>query len=237
MADVKISGLPASTTPLAGTEVLPIVQGGQTRQVSVDNLTAGRATSVLRALAQNGTESLPSYSFSNFPTQGFRTVNTNALLYGSGNSAIIFNAANSSITVSSDGSFGISSGRVDAAGADTVLARDAANTFAQRNSTNPQTFRLYSTYTNASNYIRNTLTWSGSVLYAKNEFAGTGSATLYVPVTGAVTVANLPSASTAGIGARAMVTDALAPTFGAAVTGGGAISIPVHSTGSAWNVG
>ena len=45
MADVKISGLPASTTPLAGTEVLPIVQGGQTRQVSVANLTAGRAVS------------------------------------------------------------------------------------------------------------------------------------------------------------------------------------------------
>jgi hypothetical protein len=43
MADVKISGLPTSTTPLAGTEVLPIVQGGQTRQVSVANLTAGRA--------------------------------------------------------------------------------------------------------------------------------------------------------------------------------------------------
>jgi hypothetical protein len=42
MADVKISGLPASTTPLAGTEVLPIVQSGVTKQVSVANLTAGR---------------------------------------------------------------------------------------------------------------------------------------------------------------------------------------------------
>jgi hypothetical protein len=42
MADVKISGLPASTTPLAGTEVLPIVQGGITKQVSVNNLTAGK---------------------------------------------------------------------------------------------------------------------------------------------------------------------------------------------------
>ena len=43
MADLKISALPASTTPLAGTEVLPIVQGGATKQVSVANLTAGRA--------------------------------------------------------------------------------------------------------------------------------------------------------------------------------------------------
>jgi hypothetical protein len=42
MADVKISALPAATTPLAGTEVLPIVQGGTTDQVTVANLTAGR---------------------------------------------------------------------------------------------------------------------------------------------------------------------------------------------------
>ena len=47
MADVKISALPASTTPLAGTEVLPIVQSSTTRQVSVANLTAGRAVSAL----------------------------------------------------------------------------------------------------------------------------------------------------------------------------------------------
>lgn len=45
MADTKISGLPASTTPLAGTEELPIVQSGVTRKVSVANLTAGRAIS------------------------------------------------------------------------------------------------------------------------------------------------------------------------------------------------
>ena len=45
MADTKISALPASTTPLAGTEVLPIVQSGVTAKVSVANLTAGRAVS------------------------------------------------------------------------------------------------------------------------------------------------------------------------------------------------
>jgi molybdopterin-binding protein len=42
MANVKISGLPSATTPLAGTEVLPIVQGGVTDQVSVADLTVGR---------------------------------------------------------------------------------------------------------------------------------------------------------------------------------------------------
>ena len=54
MADSKISALPASTTPLAGTEVLPIVQGGATRQVSVANLTAGRAISATQLTLTTG---------------------------------------------------------------------------------------------------------------------------------------------------------------------------------------
>ena len=54
MADTKISALPASTTPLAGTEVLPIVQSGVTRQVSVENLTAGRAISATQLTLSTG---------------------------------------------------------------------------------------------------------------------------------------------------------------------------------------
>jgi hypothetical protein len=51
MADLKISQLPAATTPLAGTEVLPIVQSGTTKQVSIDNLTTGKAVSALSVSA------------------------------------------------------------------------------------------------------------------------------------------------------------------------------------------
>ena len=47
MANSKISALTAATTPLAGTEVLPVVQSGVTKQVSIANLTAGRAVSAL----------------------------------------------------------------------------------------------------------------------------------------------------------------------------------------------
>ena len=46
MADKKISALDGATTPLAGTEVLPIVQGSATVKVSVANLTAGRAVAM-----------------------------------------------------------------------------------------------------------------------------------------------------------------------------------------------
>jgi hypothetical protein len=64
MADTKISALTASTTPLAGTEVLPIVQSGTTKQVSVANLTAGRAVSALSQTITGNTTTLGA-SFSN----------------------------------------------------------------------------------------------------------------------------------------------------------------------------
>jgi hypothetical protein len=55
MADKKISALTAASTPLAGTEVLPIVQSGATVKVAVSDLTAGRAiaaTSLTTAVVQ-----------------------------------------------------------------------------------------------------------------------------------------------------------------------------------------
>lgn len=57
MADTKISALPASTVPLAGTEVLPIVQSSATKQVSIANLTAGRiqtSNGILQGTAATG---------------------------------------------------------------------------------------------------------------------------------------------------------------------------------------
>ena len=59
MADTKISGLPASTTPLAGTEVLPIVQSSVTKQVSVANLTAGRDVSANSFISAAGAVATP----------------------------------------------------------------------------------------------------------------------------------------------------------------------------------
>ena len=42
MADTKISALPAASTPLTGSEVVPLNQSGVTSNVTVANLTAGR---------------------------------------------------------------------------------------------------------------------------------------------------------------------------------------------------
>lgn len=44
----------------------------------------------------------------------------------------------------------------------TVIRQDAANTLAQRNGTNAQTFRIYNTYTSATNFERANIGWSAS---------------------------------------------------------------------------
>jgi hypothetical protein len=46
MADIKISQLPAATTPLAGTEEVPLVQSGTTKKVTVSNLRGSSVTAV-----------------------------------------------------------------------------------------------------------------------------------------------------------------------------------------------
>lgn len=55
MADTKISALPSASTPLTGTEVLPIVQGAANFKVSVADLTTGRALSATAITLTSGT--------------------------------------------------------------------------------------------------------------------------------------------------------------------------------------
>jgi len=58
---------------------------------------------------------------------------------------------------------------------DAPILRDAANILAQRNGTNAQTFRLYNTFTDASNYERGFMRWSSNVLEIGTEAGGTGT--------------------------------------------------------------
>jgi hypothetical protein len=84
MPNVKISNLPAATTPLAGTEVLPVVQGGVTDQVSVANLTAGRAVS-----AASLTLTTTALTVANGGT-GLTTLTANNVILGNGTSTPSF---------------------------------------------------------------------------------------------------------------------------------------------------
>ena len=74
---------------------------------------------------------------------------------------------------------------------------------------------------------------SGATAQTQTESARLQGGALILPNS---TVAALPTASTVPYGRR-FVTDATAPTFGSAVTGGGAVKCPVWSDGTSWIVG
>ena len=97
MADVKISALPAATTPLTGGEVLPVVQSGVTTKVAVSNLTAGLAGTA--SININGTVGATT------PTTGAFTSGTFSTTLGvTGTSTLAAVNASGKITVSTTGS-------------------------------------------------------------------------------------------------------------------------------------
>ena len=86
MANSKISTLTSATTPLAGTETLPIVQSSTTKQVSVANLTAGRNVSMSGGTVTSG-GSIRSYRPDN-------AIYTDQYMAAGASGGYIFNNAN-----------------------------------------------------------------------------------------------------------------------------------------------
>lgn len=64
------------------------------------------------------------------------------------------------------------------------LYGEAANTLALRNGTNAQTFNVYNTYTDASNYERGQVSWGSNAFTIGTFAAGTGSARVLQLATG-----------------------------------------------------
>jgi len=88
---------------------------------------------------------------------------------------------------------------------DVVFVRDASNTLAQRNGVNAQTFRLYNTYTDGSNYERGFMRWSSNILQIGTEKAGTGSVRALVIDAGSYIDLKLGGVNKFGIGGSANI--------------------------------
>lgn len=108
MADSKISALTSASTPLAGTEVLPIVQSGATVKVATDNLTvknlrSNATTGILQvagpAAASTRVMTTPDANFSVARTDaaqsfsGDQTLTSGNLVIGTSGKGIDFSAA------------------------------------------------------------------------------------------------------------------------------------------------
>ena len=181
MANVPISNMTATWTD-SGTTYTAV-------KMNVTD-TASNAASLLLDLQTNGTSS-------------FRITKGDPVLIGAGNSgrisysslagSITFGTASNALrcgyvntsaglaerlSLASDLPIGFTATTSALGAIDTILARDnAANTLGQRNATNPQNFRVYNTYTDASNYERVSFGWTGSIAYITTAAAGAGMVT------------------------------------------------------------
>jgi len=136
MANSKISALTSATTPLAGTEVLPVVQSSTTKQVSVADLTSGRAVS---ALSMTLTNALAATSGGTGSTSAFTS---NGMVYASStttlatSSAITFDGTNFATTGSINGGTTNVAGRyLNILGADSSTSGTIYGVYAQVNTT------------------------------------------------------------------------------------------------------
>ena len=73
--------------------------------------------------------------------------------------------------------------------------------------------------------------------YAIFDSSGKFTANLFKTTVYSVAGTPLPNAATAGVGARAFVSDATLSTFASPYTGGGAQKVPVYSDGTVWRIG
>lgn len=130
--------------------------------------------------------------------EGLSTINANSLVVKSG-ARIELNTVSGYVTAWNlyagiNGAIGFGNGTYgNSTGAGgPFLNRDAADTFAQRRGTNAQTYRLYNTYTDASNYERGFLQWNSGVFEIGTEGAGTGSEQPVRITAATLNIPNLP---------------------------------------------
>lgn len=163
-----------------------------------------------------GSTTAPSYSFVGGLTSGICFPGTTyiALVISS---TIITSTRNTGLVINNNLTLGFDS---TTSNGDLFLARDAAQTLAQRNGANAQVARTYFTYTDASNYSRLALNTASATMEFAAESAGTGAAniglTLTPKGTGNVklTTGSVQFISTGG-----------APITGNAVLVGGAVTV------------
>src|SRR3989344_5269771 len=155
-------GLPAFVVSARGTSTPAFFISNSNGNVGVATASPGTALDVSGVLNVSsgintqgrigipaGSASAPSLFFSGDSDTGLYDTGPGYLVLstdGVGRAA----AVNNGFHVRSDGSFGWAPSTIGS-GVDTYLYRDAANTLALRNSTNAQEYRLYNTFTDASN--------------------------------------------------------------------------------------
>ncbi len=168
-ANLTITGSQGTGTGAGGSiifQVAPAGSSGTAQNALFDAFTISNGAAAGRTLL-----TVPTFSSMEIGVNGAFA------FLAAGSAAFSFTYGSSNfITVRSSGGFGWSNSATNASSTiDLYLYRDAANTLALRNGANAQAFRVYNTFTDASNYERGFMRWSSNVFQIGTEAGGTGS--------------------------------------------------------------
>lgn len=156
--------LNVTDTASAAGSLLADLQVGGTSRFSVTKAGVVTATAQIAATS----------SFDMGSNRGISTNGSNVFIVNAGSTPLA--ATTNGININS--SLGFAGGNTGNTASDIFLARDAANTLAlRRTGANPQAFRLYNTFTDASNFEMGFLRWNSNVLEIGTTAGGTGNAT------------------------------------------------------------
>ena len=223
---------------------------GNLLDLQVNGSRAASVSSTLASFPQGNATNTPGIAFIGATSYGIGTDGSNLALYANSVKGLNISPSVFQFRIPATYEFAWSSSTANNGGADLSFFRDAADTLAQRRTTNAQTSRVYGTYTDASNYVRAALSSTSTAVTLAAETAGTGADDIPLNLTAAGTgtvkvnsvaevvvssiVAGLPAAPVVGMLTR--VTDATAPAVGSTVAGGGAAAALVWYNGANWSV-
>jgi hypothetical protein len=127
-------------------------------------------------LTANGTAANPAYAFSGVSGRGMFNDTVGGFVGFSSAAAYGVGISSNIALGSAQGIYWYGGATPGTSGIDVVLLRDAANTLALRNGAglNPQAFNIYNTYTDAANYERLIVRYSGNVAEIRSDALGTG---------------------------------------------------------------
>ena len=172
------------------------------------SLGSGGGTLTGPLLLPNGTAAAPSLAFAAEPGLGFSRLSAAFIgLQYSSAPRIGFYASQPWIMLNNAGALvWVSNNNVGTGTADLFLFRDAANTLALRNGTAAQTFNIYNTYTDASNYERGTILWTANQFKIDTQAAGTGVTTRSLVLSSGNDVSFTPTSGNAYFYSNAVLT-------------------------------
>jgi hypothetical protein len=158
--NLTITGSQGSGPSAGGSIIFQVAPAGAAATTAQNALATALTINADRTLSPGGSANVFIRGSSNF-LEFANTVNNSFLFYGtsanfaSSDDAVSINPAASHFVVRSGGGFAWSPfATYSNTTPDLILARDAANTLAQRNGTNAQESRVYGSYTSATNFQR-----------------------------------------------------------------------------------